>query len=34
MHTFTKTDAEPNGQDHIFNGDIKNVKWGRIRHTA
>ena len=26
MHTFTKTDAEPNGQDHIFNGDIKNVK--------
>jgi hypothetical protein len=26
MHSYSKSDAEPAGQDHIFNGDIKNVK--------
>ncbi len=26
MHGYSKSDAEPSGQDHIFNGDIKNVK--------
>ena len=26
MHSYSKSDAKPAGQDHIFNGDIKNVK--------